>query len=67
MTCPQHASSYMDRWQPGGSDAARNADQGYHRGSDMADYEDQDLLNGEMPRNRALDRSGGKSHLLVLA
>ena len=64
VTCPQHAASYMDRSQPGGSDAARNAEQAYNRGSDMGDYEDQDLPNGDMPRHRALDRSGGNSNLL---
>ena len=63
MTCPQHAASYVDRSQPGGADAARNAEQGYNRASDMGDYEDQDLPNGDVPRNRALDRSGGISNL----
>lgn len=64
VTCPQHAASYVDRSQPGGSDAARNPEQGYNRGSDMGDYEDQDMPNGDMPPHRALDRSGEISNLL---
>ncbi|KAL0049732.1 hypothetical protein WJX82_008757 [Trebouxia sp. C0006] len=61
VTCPQHAASYVDRSQPGGTDAPRNPEQGYNRGSDMGDYEDQEMPNGDVPRHRALDRSG--SHM----
>ena len=65
VTCPQHAASYVDRSQPGGTDAPRNPEQGYNRGSDMGDYEDQEMPNGDVPRHRALDRSGGNGNLVL--
>lgn len=58
MTCPQHAPTYLERVQHGGSDAARHAHHAYNREADMVEYEEEeDLPNGDAPRH-GLDRSG---------